>query len=150
MSHVHVLGSGVLRHPDAEGHSGSSGMVALHHFRTEQRLPLWRVPAGQSGVLVAVLASGAWKGLSDAIGLHAHGDETVSVALASGTVTVRRTLPGGTAAIDLIGCAPTGEAWCWLDPVATGLAADRDVRLEIHQGCTCAPAGAPLRVRAAA
>jgi hypothetical protein len=150
MSTVNVLGYGVLRWPEAEGRTGSPGMVALHHFTTEQRLTLTRVPVGQTGLLVAVLDVNAWPGLADAVGLHARDAKTVSVALASGTVKAHRTAPGIKAAVDLVGCAPTGEEWCWLDHTATGLAADRDVRLEIHQGCACAPAGNPIRVHAAA
>lgn len=150
MSTVHVLGYGVLRWPEVEGRAAPIGMVALHHFTTEQRLALTRVPVSQAGKLVAVLDADAWKGLSNAVGLHSRDAKSVSVVLASGALRADRTAPGIKSAIDLVGCAPTRKGWCWLDQVATGLAVDRDVRLEFHRNCACALADPPLRVRAAA
>jgi hypothetical protein len=138
MSTIDIIGSGVMRWPEADGYSSATGMVALHHPETGHRLTLSRVPVGRTGLLIAVLASSAPAALADTAGFHTHGVATVSVVLASGTVVANQPAPGIGPA-DLVGCTPDDGAWCWLDPAVISLATDREVRLEIHRGCTCKP-----------
>ncbi|MDA1359792.1 hypothetical protein O1R50_09170 [Glycomyces luteolus] len=141
MSTICHFGDGVLRWPEADGHADPPGMVALHDAQTERRLILPRIPVGRTGVLVAAIAIGDLPEHLGEVDIHAKDAGFLSIVLASGTVRANQPAPGIGPA-DLIGCAPNGATWCWLDPDAIGLATDRHVRLEFHNGCTCTPEAA--------
>lgn len=139
MSAITVLGFGALRWPEADGYAAPPGMVALHDVQTERRLILPRVPVGRTGVLVAAMTIADLPEHLGEVDLHTQNAASVSIVLASGTLRANQPAPSRGPA-DLIGCAPGGATWCWLDPDAIGFATDRHVRLEFHRACTCAPA----------
>lgn len=138
MSTISKLGSGVLHWPETAGWPGAPGMVALRDPSTGHRLALVRVPVSRTGLLIAVLDTATLPALPALPGLHAKKAATVSLALASGTVKANQPAPGIGPA-DLVGCAPEDSDFCWLDPDTIGFAVNREVRLEIHRGCNCAP-----------
>jgi hypothetical protein len=141
---IDTLGTGVLQVPPDPLNSGRPAAVCLNDERGH-RLTLRAVPAGQPGVLVAIL-----DGPSDVHNrslLHAWAPGGVALALGKGRIWANQPAPGVGPA-DLVGITPANNGG--LDTSVLKALAGKTVLLEVHKaGCGCRPVAAiPAQRRA--